>query len=82
MDLFYSFNVGPDGVEVHWEWPEELGQGYMDLIKIRPGLILGIAKYRLNQDIMISFEHAHPFIDLGFSLSGLFIIIGYEPITV
>ena len=65
-----TLNAGPDGVEAHWEWPEELGQGYMDLIKIRPGLILGIAKYRLNQDIMISFEHDHPFIDLGFSLSG------------
>lgn len=60
----------PNGFETRWEWPGELGRGFMDLVKIRPGLILGIAKYRLKEDITICFEHEQPLIDLGFSLSG------------
>ena len=65
-----TLKAGPNGVEAHWEWPKELGQGYMDMIKVRPGLILGIAHYRLKQDIRGSFEHDHSLIDLGFSFSG------------
>ncbi|MCP4119329.1 MAG: helix-turn-helix transcriptional regulator [Desulfobacteraceae bacterium] len=60
----------PNGFEAHWEWPKELGHGFMSMIKIRPGLVLGIGKYKLKEDLTISFENEHPLIDLGFSVSG------------
>jgi len=75
-DLFGKFQSldriekRPDGFETCWQWPKELGRGEMRMVKIRPGLILGIADYQLNRDLVISFEHDHSLIDLGFSISG------------
>ena len=43
--------------EIHWEWPEEIGTGFMSMIQLRPGLIMGIADYRLKEDIMVAFEN-------------------------
>lgn len=60
----------PNGFEVRWEWPKALGLGFMNMIKIRPGLVLGIAKYKLKHDLAGSFEYQHTFIDMGFSVSG------------
>ncbi len=59
-----------EGFEKRWQWPEEIGSGSMSMIMFRPGLILGIGNYRLKEDITVSFEHEHPLIDLGFSISG------------
>ena len=65
-----DFQDSKDGFEVKWEWPEEIGNGFMYMIKLRPGLMLAIGDYRLIENIAVSFEFKHlPFI-LGFIVSG------------
>ena len=59
-----------DGFEKYWEWPEEIGNGFMHIIKLRPGLILRIWNYRLTEDIALSFKFKYSPIILGFSVSG------------
>ena len=59
-----------DGFEKYWEWPEGIGNGFMHIIKLRPGLILGIGNHRLTEDIAISFKFKYSPVVLGFSISG------------
>ena len=65
-----EFQDCKDGFEKYWEWPEEVGNGFMRVINLRPGLILGIGDYRLLENIEINFELEHSPITLGFSVSG------------
>lgn len=59
-----------DGLEIKWEWPEEIGNGFMSMIKLRPGLMLGIGDFRLIEDIAVSFEQKYHSVAFGFSISG------------
>jgi AraC-like DNA-binding protein len=59
-----------DGFEVYWHWPEEIGNGFLSLIKLRPGLLLGIGNYHLSTDTSFFYELKNPVVSLGFSVSG------------
>jgi AraC-like DNA-binding protein len=59
-----------DGFEVKWEWPEEIGNGFISMIKLRPGLMLGIGDFRLIEDIAVSFEQKYHSVAFGFGVSG------------
>lgn len=55
--------------EYNWQWPEELGDGNMSVVAIQPGLVLGIGKYCLHQDVSMRFAMDNPPFCIGFSLS-------------
>ena len=59
-----------DGREWQWQWPKDIGNGYMYMIKLRPGLILGIGDFLLTENIEVSFDYAFSPVVLAFSLSG------------
>jgi AraC-like DNA-binding protein len=59
-----------DGHQVRWEWPKEIGSGYLTGINLRPGLMLGVGNYRLVEDIVVHYDFRYSPITLGFSLSG------------
>lgn len=58
-----------DGFEIYWEWPKEMGNGFLSMIKLRPGLTLGIGNYLLTKNITIDFEFNFSPIVLGFNIS-------------
>ena len=65
-----EFQNMEDGFEKNWEWPEEIGSGFMNMIKIRPGLMLEIGNYQLWENVTVSFEiKSSPFV-MGFSVPG------------
>jgi len=45
-----------DGFEISWSWPKEIGSGSMARVKLRSGLALGLADFRMSQKISIGFE--------------------------
>jgi len=55
-----------DGFEKYWQWPEEIGNGFMYMIKLRPGLVLGIGDFRIIENIAVSFEQTFLPVTLGF----------------
>ena len=55
-----SFHDNGDGFEMHWEWPEELGNGFTTTINIRQGLMLGIGDYQLHESIAVCFGWKSP----------------------
>ena len=59
-----------EGFETHWQPPHEIGSGFMSMIKLRPGLIMGVGRYRFTEDITYSFEQQWPFVVIGFNASG------------
>jgi AraC family transcriptional activator of pyochelin receptor len=59
-----------DGFETYWEWPGEIGNGFLSLIKLRPGLMLGIGNYRLSENISFDYEIKSSILSIGFSVSG------------
>lgn len=59
-----------DGFEIYWEWPKEMGSGFLSMIKLRPGLILGIGDYLLKKNISIDFKFNFSPIILGFNIVG------------
>ena len=65
-----DFQDSKDGFELSWGWPEEIGNGFMSIIKLRPGLMLGIGDFLLIEDISVSFEQKYSPIVLGFGVSG------------
>lgn len=65
-----EFQDSKDGFEVKWEWPEEIGNGFISMIKLRPGLMLGIGDFRLIEDIAVSFEQKYHSVAFGFGVSG------------
>jgi AraC-like DNA-binding protein len=58
------------GFEKYWQWPEEIGAGFMYMVKLRPGLMLGIGDYRLTQKIAIEFENNLRAVAFAYSVSG------------
>ena len=63
-----EFQNMEDGVEKNWEWPDEIGNGFMYVIKFRPGLVLGIGDYELWTNLTVSFEVKFSSFVMGFSI--------------
>jgi AraC-like DNA-binding protein len=63
-----EFQNMEDGFEKNWEWPDEIGNGFMYIIKLRPGLMLGIGDYQLHESITVSFDWKSPPFVMGFSV--------------
>jgi len=59
-----------DDFETHWKWPDEIGEGIVTLINIRPGIKLVIGRYRLFEDIAICCVKNPCLIILGYGVSG------------
>jgi AraC-like DNA-binding protein len=61
-----------DEFDITWKYPATLGQGYWREIRLRPGLDLAIAHYRLHDAITMQLpEREHP-LEYSFHLSGGF----------
>ena len=58
-----------DGFETYWQPPKGIGGGFMSMIKLRPGLVLGMGRYRLTRNIVCSFKQQWPFVTIGFNPS-------------
>ena len=58
--------------ETYQEWPSEIGTGRSNMMRLRPGLLLGIGSYRLNQYIEYSVEYTaeNTPVFFGYALSG------------
>jgi AraC-like DNA-binding protein len=65
-----EFQNMEDSFEKYWEWPDEIGNGFMYLSKFRPGLMLGIGDYQLWKNLTVSFEFKSSLFILGFSVPG------------
>ena len=63
-----EFQNMEDGFEKNWEWPDEIGNGFMYIIKLRLGLMLGIGDYQLHESITVSFDWKSPPFVMGFSV--------------
>jgi hypothetical protein len=70
MDEAFESLDSEDNFERFWRWPDAIGDGFMSLIKLRPGLMLGIGDYRIIENIAVSFEFKYSPVVLGFSVSG------------
>ena len=65
-----DFQDSKEGFEVNLGWPEEIGNGFMYTIKLRPGLVLGIGNFRIIENIVVSFEQIYLPVTLGFLVTG------------
>lgn len=61
---------GFDEIESCWQWPDEIGSGFMHSIKLRPGLLLTICSYVLKENIAISCAFTEMPLVLCYSLAG------------
>ena len=59
-----------DRSETYWEWPEDIGNGFISTIIPRPGIIIEIGNFQLRENIAISFSRTNPSVSLGFNISG------------
>jgi AraC family transcriptional activator of pyochelin receptor len=58
--------------ETYQEWPSEIGIGHVNMMRLRPGLLLGIGNFRLKEYIEFGFEYtaANSPIFFGYVQSG------------
>lgn len=75
-ELFYnlqshgsSSDIAQD-FETHWKWPDEIGDGLVTIINIRPGIELVMGRYRLLEDTAICRVKSPRLVILGYSVSG------------
>lgn len=59
-----------DGFETRWEWPMETGSGSIYMIKLRPGLSMGISDFRLMEKAPIRFSNINLPLIFNFGISG------------
>lgn len=62
-----------DGSEHGLVWPKQFGEGFLRMVKLRPGLLLGIGRYRLREKIRVSmpaFESRYQPVMFSYWLSG------------
>ncbi len=57
------------GYEYYWNWPKEIGNGYLAMIKFRPGLMLATGRYHLTKAMVIDFVLENPFWVMAFNVS-------------
>jgi AraC family transcriptional activator of pyochelin receptor len=65
---FCGFVESADNFEKHWQWPEEMGKGFMSVFMLRPGLILGVGEYLLRETVSIRMGVAKPPFIIGFTI--------------
>ena len=65
-----QFQHQMDGFEQIWRWPQEIGNGFMYMIKLRPGLVLVIGNFLLIENIAIRCGYQNLPIVLCFDVSG------------
>ena len=70
LDETFESLDSEDNFERFWRWPDAIGDGFMSLIKLRPGLMLAIGDYRIIENIAVSYEFKHLPVVLGFIVSG------------
>ena len=70
MDEAFESLDSEDNFERFWRWPDAIGDGFMSLIKFRPGLMLGIGDYQLWKNLTVSFEFKISSFVLEFSVPG------------
>jgi AraC-like DNA-binding protein len=63
-----EFQNMEDCFEKYWKWPGEIGDGFMYMIKFRPGLMLGIGDFQLWENLTVSFEVKFSLFVMGFSI--------------
>jgi AraC-like DNA-binding protein len=62
-----------DGSEHGLVWPKQFGEGFLRMVKLRPGMLLGLGRYRLKEKICVSmpaFESRYQPVMLSYWLSG------------
>ena len=73
-----EFQNMEDSFEKYWKWPGEIGDGFMYMIKFRPGLMLGIGDYQLWENLTVSFEVKFSLFVMGFSIpANVWSTLGY-----
>jgi hypothetical protein len=65
-----EFQNMEDGFEKYWEWPEEIGKGFVREIDIRPGLKLMIRDFQPRENLVEKVEVENSPLGIGFCLSG------------
>jgi len=63
-------SAGGECFDTYWEWPENLGNGFMGAIKLKPGLFLRVGKYTLNKKLFISFGMSDGYFNFWFPIQG------------
>jgi len=65
-----EINRNADEHDITWKYPKQLGAGYYRKIRVRDGIVLAIADYRLHDDLIITTnEREHP-LELTYVLTG------------
>jgi len=65
-----EINRNADEHDITWQYPKQLGAGYYRKIRVRDGIVLAIADYRLHDDLIITTnERSHP-LELNYVLMG------------
>ena len=58
------------GFEHYWQWPKDIGSGFLYIIKLRPGLMIGMGNFQLQNGLSINFKVKRmPFIILSYIIS-------------
>jgi AraC-like DNA-binding protein len=65
-----QFQHQADGFEQIWQWPQEIGNGFMYMIKLRPGLVLVTGNFLLIENIVVRCGYQNLPIVLCFNVSG------------
>ena len=71
-NFFYQGELrdSEESFERYWKWPDGIGNGFMYVMKFRPGLMLAIGNCELWENLTVSFEvKSSPFI-ITFSVPG------------
>jgi AraC family transcriptional regulator, transcriptional activator of the genes for pyochelin and ferripyochelin receptors len=51
----------PGSFDITWQYPTQLGHGFVREVRLREGLVLAIANYQLHQDLIVEVpEREHP----------------------
>jgi len=59
-----------DGFDAYWEWPEDLGFGYMGTLRLKPGFFIRIGRYTIKRGISIRFDPFNSYINFRFIFKG------------
>jgi len=63
-------SAGGEYFDSYWEWPQNLGNGFLGAIKLKPDLFLRIGKYKLNKKLFISFDMSDEYFNFWFPIQG------------
>lgn len=69
IDLSSLFDI-PVGEELIRQWPKEFGDGFFNLIKVRPGVLLSMCEYLFHKPIVVHVDTTILPISIGFCMGG------------